>query len=91
MNVSTILYFYTKKCVYCEEVAQYLDVLEEKFEGEAMRIDVEESPESEQLFKEFALDSCEGVPFLYHQPSGKFLCGLVSISDIEKLLEKKPD
>jgi thiol-disulfide isomerase/thioredoxin len=91
MNLSNILYFYTSNCAYCDEVSTHLDSLEEELDGEAVRIDVEESSDSEKLFKELAKDSCEGVPFLYHQPSGNFLCGLVSISDIKKMLEKKPD
>lgn len=86
MDISSILYFYTKDCDMCRQFESVLKKFEEKNEGEVTRVNVEENEDTKVLFEELARDVCVGVPFLYNEENGRHVCGFVEISEIEKIL-----
>lgn len=71
----------------CREIDKELFKLEESFGDIFVRIDVEEGEAEKSLYDELAGGSCVGVPFLYNQDNGKYVCGFVSAKEIEKTLQ----
>lgn len=86
MDLSSILYFYTKDCEMCKAFESDLKKFEEKHEGELTRINVEENEETKVLFDSLAEGVCPGVPFMYNQENGKHICGVVKFGEIDEIL-----
>lgn len=87
MNLSNILYFYTKDCEVCRQIDPELRRLEEKHNDVFVRIDVEGGEDEKNLYEELATDICPGVPFLYNQENGKYVCGFATPKKIEEALQ----
>lgn len=86
MDLSSILYFYTKDCEMCKAFESALKKFENKHEGELTRVDVEENEETKALFGSLAEGVCPGVPFMYNQENGKHICGTVHSSEIDQII-----
>ncbi len=86
-NIGALIYFYTEDCEICKNIEPELKKLEEKYETEIMRVNVEEGEDERSLFDELALDECGGVPFLFNQENNKSICGFATAEDIEEILD----
>ncbi len=86
MTIETLIYFYTDDCEICKQMEPELKKLEEKYDSEIMRVNVEEGEDERSLFDELALDECGGVPFTYNQENQKSICGFASAEKIEEEL-----
>ncbi len=87
MNIETLIYFYTEDCQICKEMEPELKKLEEKYDSEILKVNVEEGEDERALFDELALDECGGVPFIFNQENYKSICGFASAEDIEDILD----
>jgi len=87
MNIETLIYFYTEDCQICKEMEPELKKLEEKYDSEILKVNVEEGEDDRALFDELALDECGGVPFIFNQENYKSICGFASAEDIEDILD----
>lgn len=86
MTLSNILYFYTEDCEICRQIAPELRRLEEKYDDVFIRVDIEEGEDEKNLFDELALDVCGGIPFMYNQNTGAYICGFATSKQIEETL-----
>ncbi len=86
MKLETLIYFYTEDCEICKTMEPELKKLEEKYDTEIMKVNVEEGEDERALFDELALDECGGVPFMYNQENQKSICGFADASKIEEEL-----
>lgn len=84
-NGMNLLYFYDQDCDVCKEMDVVVGEYEEKTGESVLRIDIDESEEMKNLFKELATDNCEGVPFVFSQKTEKFICGLCVLEDLQNL------
>jgi thiol-disulfide isomerase/thioredoxin len=87
MNIGTLIYFYTDDCEICKTMDPELKKLEDRYDNEIMKVNVEEGEDERALFDELALDECGGVPFLYNQENQKFICGFATAEQIEDILD----
>lgn len=87
MNIDALIYFYTEDCEICKKMETELHKLEQKYDSEIMRVNVEEGEDERALFDELALDECGGVPFLFNQENHKSICGFARVEEIETLLD----
>mgnify|MGYP002400114442 CR=1 FL=1 len=87
MNIETLIYFYTEDCKICKDMEPELKKLEEKYDSEIMKVNVEEGEDERNLFDELALDECGGVPFIFNQENYKSICGFATAEDIEDILD----
>ncbi len=86
-NIGTLIYFYTEDCEICKTMEKELKTLEDKYETEIMKVNVEEGEDERSLFDELALDECGGVPFIFNQENYKSICGFATAEEVEEILD----
>lgn len=66
-----------------------LIAVEQEFEIEIIRVDVEENEDTRLLFDQCSHNECAGVPFLYNQDTNAYICGLANRESIKELVQNQ--
>lgn len=76
--------FIQNDCLYCDSLIEKLNLFGLSDDVEISNVD--ESEDNEALYNELSVGRCEGVPFLFNNSNGLFLCGDIETDELKQWL-----